>query len=196
MAYTLGFWFADGYMRRDRSYRIIFYSGDKEILEKIKSAMGSEHLILRWGDRGAWQLSIYSKGMYEQLSKIGGHRRKSKSLKFPNIPRSYLRDFIRGHFDGDGSVFYVAYKASKNGKKYRELRSSFTSGSGGFLTELGTVLNREIGLAKKILGKYNNGGSFKLGYGTEDTKKLLSYMYYPKHEISLQRKARFCYDLE
>ena len=38
MAYVLGFWFADGYMRIEKSYRILFCSNDKQILESICAA--------------------------------------------------------------------------------------------------------------------------------------------------------------
>ena len=64
MAYVLGFWFADGYMRHERSYRIVFCSTDNSLLLKIRSVMGSNHLI--YGAMGKkstipWhQLTIFS----------------------------------------------------------------------------------------------------------------------------------------
>lgn len=61
--------------------------------------------------------------------------RKSLNLKFPSIDKRFLSDFIRGYFDGDGSV----YKSStyKNTNYYGV---SFTSGSKEFLDELSKIL--------------------------------------------------------
>ncbi|MCL4405077.1 MAG: hypothetical protein M1361_02305 [Patescibacteria group bacterium] len=46
MAYVLGFWFADGYMRIEKSYRISFSSNDLQIVEDIRDALGSNAPII------------------------------------------------------------------------------------------------------------------------------------------------------
>ena len=112
-------------------------------------------------------------------------------MNFPQVPHKYLPDFIRGYFDGDGSVFYVNYISTKNHKPRRELRSNFTSGSRQFLRTLMEILNKEIGVVRKQLGVYNQGSSLKLGYGIRDTQKLLKFIYYPDFPIGLKRKAQF-----
>ena len=48
MAYVLGFWYADGYMRHEKSYRVLFFSVDKTILKKIRAAAGSNAKIYRY----------------------------------------------------------------------------------------------------------------------------------------------------
>ena len=191
MAYVLGFWFADGYMRHEKSYRVAFFSNDKDILESIREAMLSTHPIRKNKGDNCWSIIIFSRHLYESLQKFGAHRRKSIDMEFPKIPRRFIRDFIRGYFDGDGSVFIVEYLATKNHKSTKELRSNFTSGSMTFLVKLMNVLYRELGSKKKKLGVYNEGGSLKLGYGSKDTRKLLEFLYYPGHTIALQRKANF-----
>lgn len=191
MAYVLGFWFADGYMKIDRSYRINFYSNDKEILKSIRNILGSNHQIRKASQSNCWVLETYSKHMYYKLIELGGFRNKSKTLSMPFVPEVFLADFIRGYFDGDGSVFYVSYLSTKDNKQRVELRSNFTSGSSLFLNQLMRVLKTELGLAIKQLGIYNQGQSLKLGYGTKDTKKLLAFMYYEGYPIGLQRKAKF-----
>lgn len=116
-------------------------------------------------------------------------------MKFPNIPSKYLPDFIRGYFDGDGSVFFVNYIRTKDKRIARELRTNFTSGSRDFLEELMKILNIKINLPIKKLGVFNNGGSLKLGYGMKDSDTLLNYMYYAKFPIGLKRKANFIYKI-
>ncbi|MDP1688582.1 MAG: LAGLIDADG family homing endonuclease [bacterium] len=195
MAYVLGFWFADGYMRQDRSYRIVFVSNDKQILSDIRNAASSSNPIIKSSSDNSWSLIFYSKYLYKKLEILGGLRCKSKVITFPSVPHRYLPDFIRGYFDGDGSVFYVHYISSKNNKPRIELRSNFTSGSRLFLLRLMRILNKEIGLATKTLGSYNDGRSLKLGYATRDTQDLLKFMYYPGFSVGLKRKALFLTNL-
>ena len=191
MAYVLGFWFADGYMRKDRSYRILFFSNDLQILRSIRGAMRSTHPIRKRKDDQCWDINICSKKLFQQLERLGGIRRKSKIITFPRIPSPYMRDFIRGYFDGDGSVFFVRYTRTKDKRRARELRTNFTSGSREFLESLMKVLQYEIDLSLKKIGVFNKGSSLKLGYGLRDSAALLRDMYYKNFPIGLYRKALF-----
>lgn len=191
MAYVLGFWFADGYMRKEKSYRIVFTGNDKDILIKIRDAMTSSHPICPANGNDCYYISFCSKKLYIDLTKLGGLRKKSMVIEFPKVPKKFLPDFIRGYFDGDGSVFFVEYARTKDQKRTRELRTNFTSGSRKFLEKLMSILYREIGISMKTLGVFNNGSSLKLGYGMKDSDTLLNYMYYNQFPIGLKRKAKF-----
>ena len=193
MAYVFGFWVADGYMTKDKSYRIRFSSADKEILEQIRAALESNNPIR--ADRRSWVTTFHSRHLFESLQRLGGYRAKSRTVTFPAIPKKYLRDFIRGYFDGDGSVHFIHYTSTKDHRPRQELRSNFTSGSIKFLEELRSILSEELGLPNKVLGVYNGGGSLKLCYGTKDTKKLLGFMYYSGHTIGLKRKVAFAQNM-
>jgi len=194
MAYVLGFWFADGYMRHEKSYRVIFSSLDLNHLQLIRKALESTSPIVRYRRNGILEktshLCVHSKKLYSNLQALGGIRNKSKTLSFPLVPHKFLPDFIRGHFDGDGSVHFIKYKHSKNGKIYTNVRSNFTSGSKQFLESIRDILSKDLGLYSKKVCQYGPH-QFKLGYGQNDTGKLLRYMYYPKHKISFRRKAVF-----
>lgn len=193
MAYVLGFWFADGYMRKEKSYRITISGNDKEILIKIKDVMSSGHPI-RFTDKKkevCHFVSFCSKKLFNDLTNLGGFRKKSTTITFPYVPKKLLPDFIRGYFDGDGSVFFVNYIRTKDKRPTKELRSNFTSGSIDFLKSLMFILNKEIGLPIKQIGVYNDTRSLKLGYGTRDSDTLLHYMYYPGFPIGMDRKSVF-----
>lgn len=191
MAYVLGFWFADGFMRHDKSYRIAFCSKDKELLEDIKDHFNSDHPIRKYKDDDCWEIILFSKHLYQRLEELGGFRAKSLTVRFPEVPDLYIADFIRGYFDGDGSIFYVRYMMTKNQKQTKELRSNFTSGSGIFLEELMEVLYQKINMKKKVLRYYDSGRSYKLGYGIKDTLKLHNFLYYPNCSMALGRKKNF-----
>lgn len=140
MAYVLGFWFADGYMRHDKSYRITLSSHDREHLETIKQAVQTNISLARYSRHGKLEdnftLILRSKSLYRQLQVLGGIRRKSLVIEWPNIPDAYLADFVRGYFDGDGSVHFITYKRTKDRREQTDLRSNFTSGSPRFLNAL------------------------------------------------------------
>jgi len=194
MAYGLGFWYADGDMRQAKSYRIRFSSRDQDHLEKIKHIFGSNSPLFRDIRNGvpknAWYLILHSKKLYYDLKSLGGKRSKSTTLRFPYIKINYLPDFIRGYFDGDGSVHYISYKATKNGKIYTELRCNFTCGSKRFLEKISEILQNNLNLPMKVIGQYGPH-QFKLGYGQKSTIKLLNFMYYQGHTISLKRKSKY-----
>lgn len=196
MAYVLGFWFADGYMRKEKSYRITFSGKDKEIFVQILQAFNSSHPIrLTNKEDNCYFISLCSRKLYEDLLLLGGLRCKSKVINFPEVPRKFLPDFVRGYFDGDGSVFFVKYVRSKDKRLTKELRTNFTSGSQVFLNKLMEVLHDEIGLPFKKLGLFNNGSSIKLGYGMKDSDTLLKYMYYDNFPIGMKRKADYVYKI-
>jgi len=197
MAYVLGFWTADGYMRHEKSYRIVFASADYDLLLQIRRVMMSTHTICtrkkpsKKAKKLEHQFIIFSKLLYHQLERLGGKRRKSKSVEFPPMPRKYISDFVRGYFDGDGSVFYTNYISTKNKKPRTELRSNFTSGNPLFLEQVQQILIDKIGASRKKICPFNERSSWKLGYATGDTIKLLKFMYYPNYPIGLERKAAF-----
>lgn len=193
MAYVLGFWFADGYMKHMRSYRILFYSKDRQILQDLAEALSTNMPIRgEYGNKegDCLHLVTHSKQMYTDLLKLGGRRRKSRVLKFPEVPGMFLADFVRGYFDGDGSVHEVTYKATKNGLIYTQIRSNFTCGSMRFLVVLRGLLSKRLGLTMRVIGKYGPY-QYKLGYGEQDTHQLLEFMYYPSHKLSLKRKVKY-----
>lgn len=54
--------------------------------------------------------SLRSQKTVDDLKQLGCIERKSLILKFPTeeqVPFDLLHHFIRGYFDGDGSIFYT-----------------------------------------------------------------------------------------
>jgi hypothetical protein len=189
MAYVLGFWYADGHMRHVKSYRIYFSSNDVQILKDIRKAMRSNSPVISSESKYP-TLVVRSKKLYSCLLRLGGAPRKSTKITFPKVPVKYLPDFIRGYFDGDGSVHKITYRASKNNKKYTEIRSNFTCGSKPFLESLREKLVNYLDTSNRVIGQYGPH-QFKLGYGQKDTVKLLRFMYYNSNIISLKRKSSY-----
>jgi hypothetical protein len=68
---------------------------------------------------------------------LGGTENKSLTLEFPEVPKEYLPDFIRGYFDGDGSIMRL---------KNNRVNSAFTCGSKKFLIKLHQALKENAGV--------------------------------------------------
>lgn len=153
--------------------------------------MASNSPVISSEDSDYPALMVRSKRMFNDLLSLGGMQKKSTKIRLPSMPSKYLRDFIRGYFDGDGSVHFVSYSASKNGKRYTHLRSNFTCGNKLFLDDIKRILEERLGLFNRKICQYGPH-QFKLSYGEKDTHKLLEYMYYVGHSISLPRKEAYC----
>lgn len=186
MAYVLGFFAADGNMNKHKNggFYLEFTSADIEILQKIKKAMNLDNKIstrIRDG-RVHYRIQFSNKEMFFDLINFGITPKKSKTIKFPNIPQDYLSHFLRGYFDGDGHV-------SQYGRKDRSSKTiltGFTSGSEPFIKQLFKILRNE-----KIISKgtcYFSGRGYRLCFSVRDSLKLYNYMYNNTPSLFLSRK--------
>lgn len=183
MAYVFGYWCADGNILDASDYMrgkyISVISIDKETITNFKSILNSEHKIIEcvpYGNRQKqYLLKIGSHQLYDALVRRGLTPHKSLTMKFPEVPKGYLSDFVRGYFDGDGCVHIE--RGRGNGEKIilKRLRTIFTSGSRKFLADLMSVLARGAGLKS---GKvFSSHRSFQLIYPTTDSLTLFKFMY-------------------
>lgn len=182
MAYVFGYWFADGYMSSSR-YRIGIASKDLDHLKMIKYIIGPEGRIRK---RNISEIIIDSKYAWKSLEKLGGIPRKSKNAKMPNIPKEYLNHFIRGLFDGDGTVVL---------SKTNYPQVGFASGTRSFLDELNHILPIEGNVIveschNKIYHKIK-GFSCSLYFYGKRAQEIIKFMY-DKSSIHLERKYTRC----
>jgi predicted DNA-binding protein YlxM (UPF0122 family) len=171
MAYVLGLIATDGNVSRTGTVSLCI--NDKELLERVKQAMGSDHQIKYYGHQaGLHSFHFARQELVEDLAKLGLLPNKSLSLKFPQIPEAFLADFIRGVFDGDGSVFFE--KRSPN----LVLCSKFHSGSKDFIEALECKL-RTLGMPARTIYQQptKNGIYYMFKYGHQDSQKLFKILY-------------------
>jgi hypothetical protein len=111
-AYSLGFICGDGNIHpRKSSFSISVNEKDIDVLYKIRNAMLSNAPIpLVDNNRGfatKWKsaiLNINRRTMVNDLVNLGVNPQKSKTIHYPDIPKSLDRHFIRGLWDSDGCV--------------------------------------------------------------------------------------------
>ncbi len=102
-AYWLGFLFADGCVT-DKDVILFLGEIDSDHLEKFNSFLQSQYPVrLKTKSRTA-RVDIRSEQLVKNLSALGCIPRKSLTLSFPEIDPIYYSHFIRGYFDGDGSI--------------------------------------------------------------------------------------------
>ena len=175
MAYILGLWFADGCIYNKKMFDITLHAKDKYILKRIAEELKYEGSLYDYVDRQAARLNFSCVVIYKDIVALGGTENKSLTIDFPKIPKEYLSDFIRGYFDGDGSVMYL---------KGNRLNSAITCGSKKFLDTLHGILMTEAG----INGGSYDSSSMSLRFGKRDTLKLGNYIYKNNPELFLLRK--------
>lgn len=115
-AYILGLLFADGNNGRNTTsaryhVSIDLREDDVDILRKIRSLWANLpplrlHRPTGNAKRNQYRLVICSKYLSLRLRELGCVERKSLVLRFPALLEPELvRHFVRGYFDGDGSLF-------------------------------------------------------------------------------------------
>ena len=116
MAYLLGYIFTDGSLGQTSpgSDRVTIGSIDREHLEKLATILGAGIPIKKQKqskkgfsgteDRYIYLIQFTRPEMIKDLRRLGLTERKSLSMQFPDVPEEFLRDFIRGCWDGDGSL--------------------------------------------------------------------------------------------
>jgi hypothetical protein len=187
MAYILGLWFADGYISKSFAVGITLHKNDSELLNNIVNLIGGK-IYTR---DNCLNLIVSSKTVFQDIVMLGGQEKKSLILKMPFIPKEYLKDFIRGYFDGDGSIFYA--------KKDKAYYATITCGNEQFLRALEVFLKQEIddftcyitSRTRNVTIKgvaYKNIFSSEMRMNATNTKKFGEYIYYPNSKLKMKRK--------
>lgn len=113
-AYFLGFIFSDGCIT-DKRLIISIAEEDSYLLDNFKQYLNYKGNlykkdIKKINCKNQRSLEITSKKMIDYLKKYGLTPNKSLTIGFPSIKYEFIWSFIRGLFDGDGSVFLTKRK--------------------------------------------------------------------------------------
>lgn len=199
--YILGFWIADGHihLHKDKRKKLGYdkqwgiANTDRDIMFKIANIMNVRCSILKMTDlqisknyKQMYSIVVYSDKLFDKFYKFSDSVNKSHNLRqLPEV--RHFNHFVRGLFDGDGSLHYSKYK-NRHGKETSELRSSFTASLDNkvFLSSLSEKLHNMVGVSHK---KIHGSNISKLAYGQYDTYKLCKWMY-DESTIHMNRKKK------
>lgn len=185
-AYFLGIMYSDGniYKKRNR-IQITFQNEDTYLLEQFAQEVKSTAKL--YNDRNKYRKIILdSKEMVEDLEKLGCTSRKAHTLKFSEdlVEKQLMSHFIRGYFDGDGSI-------SKT-KKYAQVN---ISGCSFFLVDIKKYLESNDIDFSRFYPRYEDkkDGSGSIVLQRRSFKSFREYMYRDA-TIFMKRKHDKFYD--
>lgn len=212
-AYILGLMYADGCVYSNKNQtkyaKLDLKSDDKYLLEIIAKEMNNEcpiktHTYNRkeyfsYQDKtyefvhSMSRLQMRSDKVVDDLIKLGCSPKKTFNIMFPSnniVPKDLLRHFIRGYFDGDGSISYSERKSnSKTRNIYLHFILTFT-GTYDFISSTKKYINDNVvNFTGDIRSRWdNNKNNYTLSIdGNDIIQKILDWIYEDSH-IYLKRK--------
>lgn len=105
-AYWLGFLYADGYVSKT-GIELALKQSDYNHLVKFKKFLECDYDIKYHKSTNSYRICIHSKKIVNDLTNLGCMQAKSLILQFPTekqVPTHLIHHFMRGYFDGDGSI--------------------------------------------------------------------------------------------
>jgi len=199
-AYWLGFTFADGCITTNNKKLLVQYwlsFSDKEHLEKLNNSISGSYPINVYkyssgyseGKGYRCNLCIKYETMAKDLINHGCVQNKSLILTFPKLRKNLVHHFIRGYFDGDGSIFINNYK--NRGVLYTRPGINIC-GTKEFLETLSIYLDYSQCIYKEKR-KSTNTYTYKV-YGNKRVLPILNYLY-KDASIYLDRKHKLFKEL-
>lgn len=185
MAYLLGFLASDGTVdKKNNRIKIGLSSIDKEFLVKIKEELKYEGNILNYITSNGFsvsELTFTSQQIKNDLARYNIVPNKTFTFKFPkNLSKKYWIDFIRGYFDGDGSVS----TAGENAIKWQ-----ICSATKDVLETIVDFFYEEYHIKKVSILEQprKNSTLYYFQYSTNASKKIFSILY-KENSLKLPRK--------
>ena len=109
----------------------------------------------------------------------------SKTLEEIDIPDEYFFDFLRGHFDGDGTFYsYWDLRWKSSFMFYTE----FISASKRHIDWLRGEIRKKVRINGHITSGGRNGMTYQLKYAKKESLEIIKKMYYNPKAICLSRK--------
>lgn len=196
-AYWLGFIYADGSVGQDKgkganggwTLAIELKYSDSYLLNELATDLQSNLLPREvkcnknrngWKSKHNAKIAFSSKKLCQDLIKHGAVPNKTHKLEtLPPIPKRLIRHFIRGYFDGDGTI----YKDSQN---KNQPRIAFY-GTHAFADSLQQCLADELGITNKNVTSQKEANVSFISYGVRETKIICEW-FYKRSTIFLKRK--------
>ena len=187
----LGVFYSDGCLRVKRNgyHSASISQKEPELLEKCRALMCFDgRLSYRPNNSpvgGLFILIVNHQGVCRDLVSHGLHPRKSRSIQIPDMPFDLIRHFIRGCWDGDGSIF----KCKRVGSPWA---ASYATSSFGFITGLHDALVA-LGMAPATIHSCGQPSRFSVRWSGPKCGKLFQILYdgVPRTQYLTRKHVRF-----
>ena len=183
-AYWLGFLYADGYVLEKNNTLIAGLTlKDLDHIEKFKYDIKSTHLIKNATTKNNYQFNIYNNNFTKHLVNQGCIPRKSFKIEFPKLKDTLENHFIRGYFDGDGSVSATD----------KTLQLTICCASEKFLFDLVEKMKINANLKRYKIYKRKDGLLIYVNSSGEDILNIRKYLYKNSTTFLGRKKEVFDY---
>lgn len=193
LAYAVGLIATDGCLSPDGRH-ITFTSCDKQLIETFKEILNLKNKIGKTETR-ALRIQFGDIQFYKWLLSIGLTPAKSHTIGEIIIPKEFFKDFLRGHFDGDGSITvyidrYNTYKKLKYVYKRLFIRLISASKEHILWLQKNIIDNFKIigRIHKTKINPPSKVSIHILKFMKKESLKLLKEIYYKKSLPCLNRK--------
>ena len=187
MAYLHGFMATDGYVCKS-GISISLQEKDKELVYNLSDWFSS----IGWNpkinyreikEKSYIRMRVHSRDLCEYFIDSGIFQNKSFNIEFnKNIPKNFIRHYIRGIFDGDGCLHH----------RRKNLEISFCSASKSFIEVLTNIIEKELKIKKKNIytrkKSQKHNFIYEIRYYSRESLKLLSWIYKEPFSFFLKRK--------
>ncbi|OGM90214.1 hypothetical protein A3J77_00980, partial [Candidatus Wolfebacteria bacterium RBG_13_41_7] len=188
-AYAIGLLVTDGSLSIDGRH-INFTSKDLELINSFKKCLSLSNRIGRKSraydtEKKYFQVQFGDVNFYKFLLNIGLMPAKTKIISALEIPKKYFFDFLRGHFDGDGTFYSYWDPRWRSSFMFYTV---FISASKNHIIWLREIIYRHLKIKGHITGDGIKKTIYYLKYAKKESLKLLRKMYYSDDVICLLRK--------
>lgn len=196
-AYFLGLIVSDGNVfvdekhieaNRQASISITLDLGDEYLLEAFKNELKTNTSIAYDG-RGCGQIAVRSNIIANDLKKHGIGPRKTFAAYMPDtIPNDLLKHFVRGVFDGDGSIMAKQCKT-------RFLHAISFCGTHRLMSDISNLLENEglVTVVPKVYDYKNRSLSEIKVQNKNDMKTVGDWMYSGATVYMRRKKEKYDY---
>lgn len=187
--YAIGLLTTDGNLSKDGRH-IDFTSNDIQLVKTFKKCMSLTNVKIGTKTSGSMgkrypRIQFSNTKLYKWLLDIGLTPNKSKTIGALKIPDKYFFDFLRGCFDGDGTIYSYWDQRWHSSFMFYIV---FASASLNFLQWLQEKSKELCGVKGHIA--HSGNGTFLLRYAKQEGLILFNKMFYSNNIPFLQRKYK------
>lgn len=196
VAYVLGIIITDGSFEKNGDLRIRMT--DFDVLHGIAKAMelenGLSYVKKQKNHKQQLKLSICRSQIINDLKRLGINVEGTKTFeqKFIDVPIQYRSHFIRGIFDGDGSIV-VRRRKLKTGVFVSKELTLITTSSYAMAKGVCNTIYEDLGIKLDVYHQIK--ATSKLAdvyrvniYSKENVQKFFNYIYHNKGYLFMNRK--------
>lgn len=204
-AYLLGFYTADGWCNSEKGFvRIQLQAIDADVIYLFKDFIAPDartynppeytyfdKKLNKWYTRTPiFGIDFFSKTLTESLVLKGlGSRKTYRELTIPKMSENLIPHFIRGYFDGDGTISWSILGENTTFPGGIKAGIKITSKTKSLLEEIKTILFKEDILSSISYSKTRDVYTLCISRG--QLSKAFSYLYNDSHFYMKRKYEKF-----